>query len=102
VPGDERRDGMPEPDDSVRVWLVERTFSDDEQNIIVHIYATPDGTQYYREERAITSVSNARETTAAVDVSPHNLGTVEEPDTRERYATEAERMRDEYAPDDVI
>ena len=52
-------------DDEVRVWLVERTFSDDEQNIVILVYATPDGTRYYREERALTSFTDARDTTAA-------------------------------------
>jgi hypothetical protein len=92
----------PKTDDAVRVWLVERTFSDDEQNIIIHVYATPDGTRYYREERALTSFTDARDTTAAVDVATRNLGTVEDPETRDNYATEARRMRDAHDPDDVI
>ena len=36
-------------DDGVRVWLVERTYSDDEQNLAVLIYATPDGKRYCRK-----------------------------------------------------
>jgi len=39
----------------VRVWLVERTYSDDEQNLIISTYATPDGRRYYRQERALTT-----------------------------------------------
>jgi hypothetical protein len=35
------------PSDAVRVWLVERTYSDDEQNLIILTYATPDGTAYW-------------------------------------------------------
>ena len=70
-------------DDAVRVWLVERTYSD-------------------RKERALTSFSDHRETTAAVDASPNNLGTVDEPDLRAQYAAEAERMADLHDPDDVI
>ncbi|MFB6296172.1 MAG: hypothetical protein ABEH66_04935 [Halobacteriales archaeon] len=91
-----------EPTEEVRVWLVERTFSDDEQNIIIHVYATPDGTQYHREERAVTSFTGARDTTAAVEVAPRNLGQVDDPDTREQYATEAQRMRADHDPDDAI
>ena len=30
------------PEEQVRVWLVERTYSDDEQNLIILTYATPD------------------------------------------------------------
>lgn len=87
---------------SVRVWLVERTYSDDEQNMIILTYATPDGTQYYRKERALTSFSDVRETTAAVEAPPHNLGPVTDPDRQKRYASEAQRMRAEYEPDAVL
>ena len=87
---------------SVRVWLVERTFSDDEQNIVILVYATPDGGQYFRKERALTSFGDVRDVTAAVETSPDNLGDVEDPDERETYAREATRMRDRHDPDDVI
>jgi hypothetical protein len=86
----------------VRVWLVERTYSDDEQNLIVLTYATPDGSQYFRKERALTSFTDARDTTAAVDAEPDNLGSVDDPDRREQYAAEARRMRERHDPDDVI
>jgi hypothetical protein len=92
-----------EEGETVRVWLVERTYSDDEQNLIILTYATPDGSQDYRRERALTSFTgNHRETTAAVDVSPTNLGTVDDPETRARYADEVARMRATHAPDDPI
>jgi len=90
-------------DEPVRTWLVERTYSDDEQNIIILVYATPDGRRYFRKERALTSfTTDVRETTAAVDVPPHNLGTVTDDDERERYAAEAARMAENYDPDDTI
>jgi len=88
-------------DSTVRVWLVERTYSDDEQNLIILTYATPDGRQYFRKERALTSFSDARDTTAAVDANPENLGTTDAAD-REAYAAEARRMAAEHDPDDVI
>jgi hypothetical protein len=89
--------------DSVQVWLVERTYSDDEQNLIILTYATPDGSRSFRKERALTSFSGEeRGTTAAVDVSPDNLGDVTDPDTREQYAAEAERMQSVHDPDDTI
>lgn len=91
-----------EDSESVEVWLVERSFSDDEQNIIIHIYATPDGARYHRAERALTSFTDARDTTAAVEVAPRNLGTVQDPSIREQYATEAKRMRAAHDPDDAI
>lgn len=87
----------------VRVWLVERTYSDDEQNLIILVYATPDGTRYFRKERALPSFTGvARETTAALDVTADQLGTVEDEETRERYATEADRMANEYGPDESV
>lgn len=89
-------------ENTVRVWLVERTYSDDEQNLIILTYATTDGEQYYRKERALTSFGDMRDTTAAVDADPDNLGSVNDPDLREQYTTEAQRMADIHDPDDVI
>jgi hypothetical protein len=89
-------------DNGVRVWLVERTYSDDEQNLIILTYATPNGEQYYRKERALTSFTDMRDTTAAVNADSDNLGTVDDPDRREQYAAEAQRMQDAHDPDDVI
>jgi hypothetical protein len=91
-----------ESGDSVRVWLVERTDSDDEQNTVILVYATLDGSRYFRKERALTSFTDVRDTTAAVEARPENLGTVDDPDERERYATEAARMRESHDPDDLV
>ncbi len=88
--------------DGVRVWLVERTYSDDEQNMVILTYATPDGGRYFRKERALTSFSDVRDTTAAVDADSGNLGSVEDEDLRARYAAEAARMAEGHDPDDVI
>ena len=95
-------DGEPEhEDDSVRVWLVERTFSDDEQNLVILVYATPDGARYLRKERALTSFDDQRPTRAALEVSPSKLGETPE---RERalYAERAASTAAEYGPDDAI
>lgn len=89
-------------DDTVQVWLVERTYSDDEQNLIILTYATPDGDQYFRKERALPSFTDVRDVTAAVEADRDNLGTVDDPDRQEQYAAEAQRMRDVHDPDDVI
>ena len=85
-----------------RVWLVERTYSDDEQNLVILTYATTDGTRYSRKERALTSFTDVRETTAAIDADPGGIGPVEDPERRERYATEASRMAEKHDPDDAI
>lgn len=89
--------------DAVRVWLVERTYSDDELNLIILTYATPDGEREFRKERALPSFSGpARETPASLLVDPGNLSRVGDDETRERYATEAERMAEKHDPDDPI
>lgn len=87
----------------VRVWLVERTFSDDEQNLIILVYATPDGTRSFRKERALTSFTGpARETPVSLEVSPDNLAALDDPERVERFAAEATRMADEHDPGDAL
>lgn len=88
--------------ETIRMWLVERTYSDDEQNMVILTYATRDGEHYFRKERALTSFSDVRDTTAAVDASPSNVGAVDDPADRERYAAEATRMANVHDPGDVI
>jgi hypothetical protein len=93
---------MSEAADTVRVWLVERTYSDDEQNIIILIYATTDGERYFRMERAITSFADFPDVTAAVGADPGNLGAVADTEQRDRYADQAQRMAARHDPDDVV
>lgn len=86
-----------------RVWLVERTYSDDEQNLIILTYATPDGSRSFRKERALTSFTGpARETTVSLAVPSDDLSEVSDADRRKWYASEASRMADEYDPDETI
>jgi hypothetical protein len=90
-------------EDGVRVWLVERTYGDDEQNLIILTYATPDGGRDFRKERALTSFTgDHRDTPVSLTVAPDNLGTVDDAETRERYATEVERMRENHAATDSL
>jgi hypothetical protein len=89
-------------DDRVRVWLVERTYSDDEQNVVILVYATTEGDRYFRKERALTSFSDVRDTTAAIEVDPDDLGDVDDPSLRERYSGEASRMAAEHDPADPV
>jgi predicted short-subunit dehydrogenase-like oxidoreductase (DUF2520 family) len=88
--------------ETTRVWLVERTYSDDEQNIVILTYATPDGARYLRKERALTSFSDGRDTTAAVEANSKELGRVADPQLEDQYAAEARRMQRAHEPDDVI
>ena len=89
-------------EETTRVWLVERTFSDDEQNLIILVYATTDGERYLRKERALTSFDDDRPTTAALDAPLDNLGTVDDAETRDRYAAEASRMAADYDPNEEL
>ncbi|QZX99409.1 hypothetical protein [Halobaculum rubrum] len=87
--------------DSVRVWLVERTYGDDELNIVILVYADETGERYFRKERALTSFTDERETPVSQTVSADDLGRTDEAD-RERYAAEADRMADTHDPDDTV
>jgi len=89
--------------DDVEVWLVERTYSDDEQNLIILTYATPDGDRSFRKERALTSFTGpARQTPVSLAVSSDDLSAVNDPERRTWYEQEANRMREEHAVDDTI
>ena len=90
------------PRETTRVWLVARTYSDDEQNIVILTYATPDGKRYLRKERALTSFSDVRDTTAAVEATAGELGRVADSSLEDQYAAEARRMQRAHEPDDVI
>ncbi|MDS0475196.1 hypothetical protein [Natrinema sp. 1APR25-10V2] len=90
---------MPSETDTVRVWLVERGYTN--RDLVILQYATPDGEGVYRRELAPQALEGAT-VTAAKDVSPSDLETVEEAAVRDRYADEAARMADEHAPDDTV
>ncbi|MFQ3319263.1 MAG: hypothetical protein ACI80F_001325, partial [Natronomonas sp.] len=82
--------------------LVERTYGDDEQNLIILTYATPDGERYLRKERALTSFTGAaRETKAALDVAPDDLARTP-PEDREYFADAAGRTAERHDPDDAV
>ena len=86
-------------DDTERVWLVEREYSD--KGLVTLVYATPDG------ERAVTKQRSAQmltrtDVTAAEDVESASLDAVEDEDLRERYAMEASRMAEAHDPDDAV
>ncbi|MFB6303951.1 MAG: hypothetical protein ABEH47_02195 [Haloferacaceae archaeon] len=86
--------------DAVRCWLVDRTYSD--KGLVSLVYATPDGTRVLRRERSPTVLRRSGGVTAAVDVDPDVLEAVDDPDERERYASEAERMAERHDPDETV
>ncbi|KAB1197934.1 MULTISPECIES: hypothetical protein [Haloferax] len=89
--------------ETVQAWLVERTYSDDEQNIIILVYATTDGTRYHRKERSLTSFeSDIRDTYAAIEIPEDELGRVGDEETRANYAAAAQEMAETHDPTDVV
>lgn len=90
--------------DEIRVWMVERTYSEDSPNILVVVYATLDGTHALRKEWAFNRYGNSPgpTVTAARDVATARLSVVEDAETRDRYRAEAERMRERHDPDDPV
>jgi hypothetical protein len=86
----------------MRVWLVERSYSDDEQNLIVLVYATRDGRRYLRKERALTSFDDVRETPVSLEVDPDRLATVEDGETRERYAAAVAERAGAHDPEETL
>lgn len=84
-------------EDKVQVWLVERGYNN--RNLIILKYATPSGEQVFQKEVASQALDTV---TAARDVAPDNLASVDEPETQERYATEVERMKEKHEPDDPV
>ncbi|MFT4883399.1 MAG: hypothetical protein ACI8U4_000905 [Natronomonas sp.] len=85
--------------DSERLWLAERTYTD--RDLVVLIYATPDGERQLRKELASTMLQRTT-VTAAIEAEQEDLEPVEDDETRERYATEVERVRADYDPEDPI
>jgi hypothetical protein len=55
----------------------------------------------FRNELA-AQVVDTKTVTAAKDVDPDNLEPVEDPETRDRYAAEADRVASDHDPDDEI
>ncbi len=85
---------------TVRCWLVERTF--DDRNVVTIIYATPDGSRYQQRERSAMALRTGAPVTAAVDVATDALEAVPDEETRERYAMEAQRTAAQYDPDEHL
>ncbi|KYH24034.1 hypothetical protein HAPAU_41130 [Halalkalicoccus paucihalophilus] len=84
-------------EDKERVWLVERGYNN--RDLIILKYAISSGEQVFQREVASQALDTV---TAARDVAPDNLASVDEPETQERYATEVERMKEKHEPDDPV
>jgi hypothetical protein len=82
-----------------RCWLVERTYTD--RDLVVVVYATPDGERSLRKELA-ASMLDRTTVTAAIEADPDDLTPVGDPESRSRYETEADRVRDARDPDEPV
>lgn len=80
----------------VRVWLVEREFTD--KGMVTLVYATPDGERRLVEQRAANAIEDV---TAARDVDPDRLAPTDDGDV-DRFADEAARMADRHDPDERV
>jgi hypothetical protein len=90
---------MTDSTDTERLWLAERTYTD--RDLVVLVYATPDGKRQRRKELSSTMLRRTT-VTAAIEADADDLESVDDPATRERYATEIERVRKKHDPDDPI
>ena len=83
--------------DEVRVWLVEREYTD--KGMVSLVYATPDGTRAWHRQLSANALSGGVRAARTVDAG--KLTPVED-DDRERYASEAARVAERNDPDDHL
>ena len=83
--------------ETVRCWLVERSY--DDKGLIRITYTPTDASGQHVTERAAVSGADA---TAAVEIDPDRLEPIGDEATRERYAEEAERMAERHEPDESV
>lgn len=86
--------------ESQRVWLVERSYGNDE-DLVTLVFATTDG-EKHRKKQLSHNMLYGKTITAAREEDPTDLDDVKDPETRERYATEATRMAEKHDPDDEV
>jgi len=85
-------------EETVQCWLVERDFYD--EDLVTLVYATPDGARHVTQQRS-TALLMKEQVTAAIEVEPNRLTPVD-PDNRDRYAREVDRMAENHRPDDAV
>ena len=84
------------------VWLVERAYSEEVQNMLELVYATPDGGCRLHLQKMLSSPHQADTITAARTVEAEKLEPVRDEGTKKRYAREADRMKEDYEPDETV
>lgn len=85
--------------DTERLWLVERDYGD--EALVELVYASPDGSRCLVKHLSV-QLLRSKDITAAIDVEPEKIETVEDGATRERYAAEVERVRESHDPDETV
>lgn len=85
--------------DETRVWLVQRSYGNDE-DLVTLVYATTDGKHQLKKQLSHNMLYST-DVTAARDVPTDRLEAVPE-DEQERYETEASRMAAEHDPDEAV
>lgn len=85
--------------ESIRCWLVERSY--DDKGMVNLVYATEDGDRSHHRQLAADRLVRTS-VTAARDVDPDRLRPVEDAATRERYASEVDRVSASHDPDDEM
>lgn len=83
-----------------QLWLVERTYTD--KGLVSLVYATTDGEQVLKKQRSMNMLRQGVDVTAGITADSEDLESVDDGETREQYADEAERMADQCDPDDVV
>lgn len=82
----------------MRCWLVERDY--DDKGLVRLVYASEDGSRRLLRERSSNMLAGGVD--AAIEADPDRLDPVADPETRERYAAEVERMCERHDPDDAV
>lgn len=83
-----------------QVWLVERSYSNDE-DLVTLVFATTDG-EHQLKKQLSHNMLYGKTITAAREEDPENLDAVKNSEIKERYATEATRMAEKHDPDDEV
>ncbi len=89
-------------EDETTVWLVERAYSEEVQNMLELVYATPDGGRKLHLQKMLSTPAQADTITAARDVPDEKLEPVRDEKDAERYAREVDRMREKYEPNETV
>jgi hypothetical protein len=85
--------------DTERLWLVEREYGD--ESLVELVYATSDGTRCLVKHLSV-QLLRSKDITAAIDVEADRPDPVGDEATRERYASEVERVTKRHDPDEIV